>query len=324
VFKRLLENDEAAKFIISTLLKRTVLSIDPKSQEFTFPAEEPKESSTTGLRMVRLDFVATIQIENGEHKKVLIEMQKVLKVADIMRFRNYLGEQYKREDTVNDEKQALPIIVIYILGFELPGVAEDYLRIDRQYYNKYEEIVSSRSYFIECVTHDCVVVQAPRIQKTNNHTKLDKLLSVFEQKYFTGNSETYKDYPYLIDDKDIQQVINILHYCASDVEERKRIEAEEEAWRTYKAVEKDNIQMIENQAKQLAEKEAVIVEKEAVIVEKDAIIVEKEAIIERERKEKERERKEKEAAELALAREREEKNKLERLIAELLERKDTK
>jgi len=40
-----------------------------------------------------------------------------------MRFRTYLAEQYKRKDTVavdgKDTEEVLPVITIYLLGFEL-------------------------------------------------------------------------------------------------------------------------------------------------------------------------------------------------------------
>jgi len=43
----------------------------------------------------RLDFSARIKTQNGAVKQVIIEIQKAKFAADIMRFRRYLGEQYK-------------------------------------------------------------------------------------------------------------------------------------------------------------------------------------------------------------------------------------
>ncbi len=54
--------------------------------------------------MFRLGFITTIKTTTGELKKVLIEIQKVKKQLDLMRFRNYLAELHKKEDSVGNEK----------------------------------------------------------------------------------------------------------------------------------------------------------------------------------------------------------------------------
>ena len=51
--------------------------------------------------IIRYDFVATICTGSGEYKKALIEIQKSRKYTELVRFRNYLGEQYKRVDVIN-------------------------------------------------------------------------------------------------------------------------------------------------------------------------------------------------------------------------------
>lgn len=75
-----------------------------------------------GLAVFRLDFIAAIKTDTGEHKTVLIEIQKAKNPIDLLRFRNYLAEQYKKEDTVNNENIVLPITTIYFLGFKLPEI----------------------------------------------------------------------------------------------------------------------------------------------------------------------------------------------------------
>ena len=50
-----------------------------------------------------------------------------------MRFRNYLAEQYKKEDIVNNHKVILPITTIYILGFKLPEIVSPCIKIERNY-----------------------------------------------------------------------------------------------------------------------------------------------------------------------------------------------
>jgi hypothetical protein len=66
--------------------------------------------------------------------------------------------------------------------------------------------------------------------------------------------------------------IDILHYCASNAAERKKIEEEHEAWRVFMLVQENNTEKLRKQAKSLVEKNAVIAEKETVIAEKEALI----------------------------------------------------
>ncbi len=84
VFKRLLEDERIAKFFIGTLLNQTIENVKP--QEFTYTDQ------LAGLSVFRLDFIATIKTQEGEFKKVLIEIQKAKNEIDLMRFRNYLAE----------------------------------------------------------------------------------------------------------------------------------------------------------------------------------------------------------------------------------------
>ncbi|MDR3246757.1 MAG: hypothetical protein LBT50_10035, partial [Prevotellaceae bacterium] len=100
VFKRLMENDRVVKFFIGTLLEEEVLSVDIRPQEYTYQVKEKKEGEkiiALGYSIYRVDFMATIKTKEGEHKKILIEVQKAWDKGDAMRFRNYLAEQYKRE-----------------------------------------------------------------------------------------------------------------------------------------------------------------------------------------------------------------------------------
>lgn len=124
VFKRMMENEKVANFFIGTLLEETIETIEVKPQEFTYTNE------LIGIALFRLDFIATIKTKSGDLKKVLIEIQKAKNQIDLMRFRNYLAEQYKKEDEINGEKTILPITTIYILGFKLPDLLHDNKIID--------------------------------------------------------------------------------------------------------------------------------------------------------------------------------------------------
>jgi hypothetical protein len=91
VFKRMMENERVAKFFIGTLLEQQIEAVEVKPQEFTYTDQ------LAGLAVFRLDFIATIKTETGAFKKILIEIQKAKNQIDLMRFRNYLGEQTKEK-----------------------------------------------------------------------------------------------------------------------------------------------------------------------------------------------------------------------------------
>ena len=235
VFKRLMEDNRIAKFFIGTLLEQTIESVEVKPQEFTYTDE------LAGLAVFRLDFLATIKTETGELKKVLIEIQKAKNQIDLMRFRNYLGEQYKKEDVVNDERgiaqrTALPITTIYILGFPLPEIKVACIKVERNYRDLIsKKIIDTKSDFVEKLTHDSFIVQVGRI--TNRYqTRLDKLLSVFEQTNFLDDTKITKEFKHDADIEEVKIITDILHYSGTDPVEKKKLETEQEAWRTVDAL----------------------------------------------------------------------------------------
>lgn len=241
VFRRMMENDKVAKFFIGTLLEQTIETVEVKPQEFTYTDE------LAGLAVFRLDFIATIKTETGELKKILIEIQKAKNLIDVMRFRNYLASQYGKEDDVNGEKVILPITTIYILGFKLPEITTACLKVERNYKDLVNNTkIETKSDFIEKLTHDSYVVQVERITD-KYQTKLDKLLSLFEQKHFVDDRKIVKEFTHEIDNEDIKLTTDILHFSGTNTEERKKLETEQEAWRTVDAMTGDLRGKLENQ-----------------------------------------------------------------------------
>jgi hypothetical protein len=251
VFKRMMENERVAKFFIGTLLNQSVESVEVKPQEFTYVDE------LAGLAVFRLDFIASIKTEDGEYKKVLIEIQKAKNEIDLMRFRNYLGEQYKKEDIIDDEKVILPITTIYILGFKLPEVKLPCVYIERSYKDPINnEIIEAKSDFIEKLTHDSYVVQVDRI--TGGYSsKLEKLLSLFEQQHFVDDKKIIKEFKHELDNEEVKIATDILHHAGTDPESRQKIEIEQEAWRSVNAMFEDKEKKF---IKQLKEQKQVITE----------------------------------------------------------------
>ena len=233
VFKRLMENEKIAKFFIGTLLNQTIESVEMKPQEFTYVKE------IVGLSVFRLDFIAVIKTDEGELKKVLIEIQKASSQIDLMRFRNYLAEQYKRQDILEGKKEVLPITTIYVLGFTLRNINSACIHVERQYRDLIEgQLLDEKSDFIEKLTHDSYVVQVERITDRFK-TRLDKLLSVFEQSHFVDDYKIIKEYLYQADTEELRMMTEILHHSGTDPETRKKIEDEREAWRSVNALFED-------------------------------------------------------------------------------------
>jgi hypothetical protein len=269
VFKRMMENERVAKFFIGTLLEQEIESVEVKPQEYTYQGEfeenDPKAQEIIAERIqkryniwvYRLDFIATIRTETGELKKVLIEIQKAKNQIDLMRFRRYLGEQYKKEDKINNENYALPLTTIYILGFKLPEIESACIKVERNYKDLVnKKIIDKKSDFVEKLTHDSFIVQVDRI--TNRYqTRLDKLLSVFEQNNFVDDNKITKEFQHPTDTEDVKILTDILHHTGIDPEERKQIEIEQEAWRSVNAMFEDKERELLNKLK---EKDKIIEE----------------------------------------------------------------
>ena len=291
VFKKMMENERVAKFFIGTLLEQTIESVVVKPQEYTYEGEEDMNDPSVrkalenrvmerlSIRVYRLDFIATIKTETGELRKILIEIQKANNYVDLMRFRTYLGDQYKKEDIINNETVVLPITTIYVLGFKLPEITTPCVKIERNYKDLIEKkVIDTRSDFVEKLTHDSFIVQVQRITD-RYQTKLDKLLSIFEQKNFIDDSKIIKQYNYKADNAEVELITDILHHSATDPAERKKIENEQEAWRTVNVMFQDILKELNEKDKDIIEKDEKLIEKDKTITEKDEKLTEKDKTI---------------------------------------------
>jgi hypothetical protein len=274
VFKRLMENERVARFFIGTLLEQNVVSLEMNPQEYTYRrrTEDPSVPLETAplilYSIFRVDFVATVRTETGEQKKILIEVQKAWNRDDLMRFRNYLGEHYKRTDRINGKEVILPITTIYILDFRLPEIESACIKVEREYRDMVNRCpITVKSPFVENLTHDSYVVQAGRITSDRYQTKLDKLLSVFEQAHFIGDTEIVKRYDHLPDDENVREMTDLLHYVGTDPEERRELEMEQEAIRTLTASFARTVNTIKEQEKEIEEQGKALEEKDKVLEE---------------------------------------------------------
>ena len=248
VFKNLMTtgkstNKDIAGYFVGTILGEEITDIDFLPQEYTYHKRTKKKIDVIKegetLSSIRLDFVATIRTKSGEDKKIMIEIQKASTKLDLIRFRTYLGEQYKQENTItkNGEKinKSLPLVVIYMLGFTLPKIEGIVVKVNRTYLNVIDNVEEKhRCNFIECLTHDGYFIQIPRLNKEvysewESRSALLQMLSFFEQDYFTDKKENFlKKYPYSITNKYLKKMLETLEYLAADPKVRRAMQ--EEYW----------------------------------------------------------------------------------------------
>lgn len=240
------------------------------------------------MKVLRLDFKAIIKTKTGERKAVLIELQKGKHLIDIMRFRRYLGENYQREEEIKDElgelkRQPLPIITIYFLGFRLAQVQTPVVRVNRIYTDvSTNETLPVRDEFIEQLTHDCLVIQIPRLP-VKYQSRVERILSVFNQRYVLDNTNRLLDFPIQESDQQlIQDMSRRLTKATENEGVRNQIAAQEDFDEGIERFfRKQNVQ-IESIQRAIDEKDAVIEQSQQALHEKDAVIEQsQQALLER-------------------------------------------
>jgi hypothetical protein len=266
-FKKLMATDndadrENARYFIGTILGEEITEIDYLPQEYSYHSNQKSETEFLNevekLKLMRLDFAATIRTQSGERKRLLIEIQRSNNPTDMLRFRGYIGEQYQQSDKIGEndkpEDKAVPIVVIYMLGFNLAGINTIALKVNRTYIDMLNPAATfDKNPYIERLSHDSYYIQVARINAAT-YTDFDKcselvqMLSVFEQDYFVEEAKTIKKYPYTITNKNIKKMIDTLEYIAADPVMRKIMK--EEYWAAMN--EKIWKSQIETQAEQIA------------------------------------------------------------------------
>ena len=226
VFKYLLEDALIARELLSTILGVNITELSIRPQE-TIVSDEV----TGELKIFRLDFKAVIKMEDGVYKTVLIELQKAKKSYDISRFRIYLGENYKKQETITledgtQEPVSLEIISIYILGFNLAGVEVPVLKVSRTYTDAItNEIIVANNEFITKLTHESYTIQVRRL-KHEQRNKLEEVLEVFSQDNVTGDLHRIEIATESANSL-VKKMVKRLSKAASNTEIQRKMEAED-------------------------------------------------------------------------------------------------
>jgi hypothetical protein len=273
VFKYLMKNIDIAKGIISTIIDEEIVTLDFKAQESIFKGQ--KELTLT---VYHLDFIAKIRRKEGGFKNVLIELQKSNLPYDILRFRRYIGEQYKKIDEVllddgTVSKEPLPIITIYFLGFYISETLPGVIKVDRRYIDVLAgKEIEEQNDFIEQLTHDSYVIQIPGLQ-LQMKTLLEWVLSIFKQENFIEeDSRRLKAYEYEPKDELMRAILRQLEKAAGDKELLRTLELEEMAEREYENAFGEMQRKMMKQEKAIIEKDKALEEKDKALDEKNKYI----------------------------------------------------
>ena len=249
VFKYLMEDERIAKTLLSALLKKEVVAVEMRRNEYTNGVRD-------NISMFRIDFGAHVKEPDGTIRLVLIELQKTWLETETLRFRQYLGAQYSNPENVpsenNKDGYAIPMVAIYLLGHRVGDINVPVLYVKHKAYDYDGNVVTDGipDPFVESLIHDSIIVQIPLLHGQVNN-RLEKVLSVFDQSQKNGSDRhvlNVNDTPFN-DDEDMQYLLRRLLMAAADAQLRQDMNVEDEY---FKALEdRDTALMIKD--KKLAE-----------------------------------------------------------------------
>ena len=266
VFKYLMEDDRIARTILSALLKEDIVKVEVRPHEYS-------NDERNTLSVFRIDFGATVRKEDGSEQRILIELQKTWLETETLRFRQYLGVQYRNPKNMVGEN-ALPTVAVYLLGHKVGDIEEPVLYVRHQAfdYNDQPVVKGLPNPFIESLTHNSNIVQIPRLHGQINN-RLDMVLSVFDQSRRDRDDEQVLriDEHVYADDRDMERILHRLTMAAADADMRHRMDVEDEY---FSIIEKRDTDILIKD-KQLAEKNVELAEKNVLLAEKDGQLAEK-------------------------------------------------
>ena len=279
VFKYLMEDERIARIILSALLKKEVVEVQIRRNEYT-------NGFRDNISMFRIDFGARIREDDGSQRLILIELQKTWLETETLRFRQYLGAQYANpENMVHEEMRppyGIPMVAVYILGHRVGNINVPVLYVNHKSYDYdgHEVTQGLPDPFVDSLVHDSIIVQIPLLHGQINN-RLFKVLSVFDQ----TNKE--KDNRQLVeldeanyqDDADMQYILHRLIMASGDAQLRQDMNVEDEY---FQAIEdrdtaimsrdkmiKEKDQQISQQNQQLSQKDQQLSQKDQQLSQKD-------------------------------------------------------
>ncbi len=266
VFKYLMEDERIAKTLLSALLKKEVVAVEMRRNEYTNGVRD-------NISMFRIDFGAHVKEPDGTIRLVLIELQKTWLETETLRFRQYLGAQYSNPENVpsenNKDGYAIPMVAIYLLGHRVGDINVPVLYVKHKAYDYDGNVVTDGipDPFVESLIHDSIIVQIPLLHGQVNN-RLEKVLSVFDQSQKNGSDRhvlNVNDTSFY-DDEDMQYLLRRLLMAAANAQLRQEMNVEDEY---FKALEdRDTALMMKDkklaeQAEQLEQNKAELEQNKA-------------------------------------------------------------
>lgn len=266
VFKYLMEDERIAKTLLSALLKKEVVAVEMRRNEYTNGVRD-------NISVFRIDFGAHVKEPDGTIRLVLIELQKTWLETETLRFRQYLGAQYSNPENVpsenNKDGYAIPMVAIYLLGHRVGDINVPVLYVKHKAYDYDGNVVTDGipDPFVESLIHDSIIVQIPLLHGQVNN-RLEKVLSVFDQSQKNGSDRhvlNVNDSPF-DDDDDMQYLLRRLLMAAANAQLRQEMNVEDEY---FKALEdRDTALMMKDkklaeQAEQLEQNKAELKQNKA-------------------------------------------------------------
>lgn len=273
VFKYLLDDNQLAKLIISTIIGEEIA-------ELTFrPQEQITQITERSLTVYRLDFAATIKNSSGEYRKVLIEIQKAKFDTDIMRFRRYLGNQYADPNNavlVNDAKLALPIVTIYFLGYALEQTTAPVIRVARECWNLVTgEKLLNKEKFIESLTHDSYIIQIPYLHSARG-SEIEELLKVFVQEKSKSIDKHILEINEEAIEKRYRPIVRRLQRAIADQQLLTAMEIEDDILEELQNIERKAERLLAEKEHERLAKERALADKEQALAEQERALADKE------------------------------------------------
>ena len=301
VFKYLMEDNESAKIVLSTLINEKIkkLTFEPVSH-----TEKIKDTKTEKeIKLFHLDFTAVIEKQNGQEELIMIEIQKANRASDIFRFKRYISANFQRKQekeiinprtqTVEKINKPIRLIPIFILNFRIENEINDLIiKTNRRKTGVFKDKqLHKENEFIDNLSFDIYVVQLPNLNKIEKFdyendeykTKLYSLLKLFDQDAPNNKNKhrlllIKKIFPGFL-----ERVIKRLQSADvnnPDLEEQMNAEDEYLA----ELIKRDNEisyfkQQLEKEIILSKEKDKVLGEKDRVLGEKDKALKEKHKMI---------------------------------------------
>jgi hypothetical protein len=212
-FKYLMQDEAAAGCLLSAVLDQEITLLECLPQERVVSPDDRPE-----LSVIRFDYRATVKLADGTLKKVLIELQKIRPLDDIGRFRRYLASNYATPDKIGNQELHLPIITIYLLGFEL-DVRSPVIRVGGTYTDAVsKETIEGLDGFIDALTHQAYFIQIPRLPD-KQQTRVERVLSIFSQQWVVKtDSKRILQFPEHLRTEDNAPLIHRLSLAVADNE----------------------------------------------------------------------------------------------------------